>query len=233
MLSTRSDEEERTALSTAQQGEGTLESDRRERILQAAVRVLVERGFPDTRIADVARAAGVSPALVIYYFGTKDRVLTEALRHSEDLFYTEIAGQLEKCDTAREKLELLIRSSCVPDDTDGLPGYWVLWLDLWAQAVRHPELARDRETLDQRWRDTIAAIAREGVKRGEFTKVDPDAFALLLSALIDGLAVQIALSDPVIDATRSVDVCMRLCAQQLGFTYSPRRRSGRKAPAAS
>lgn len=220
-------------MSAAQQGDGAPESDRRERILQAAVSVLVERGYPDTRIADVARAAGVSPALVIYYFGTKDRVLTEALRHSEDLFYAEISGQLENCGSAREKLELLVRSSCVPDDPEGLPGYWVLWLDLWAQAVRHPEVARDRETLDQRWRDTIAAIAREGIKAGEFTKVDPDAFALLLSALIDGLAVQIALSDPVIDSARSVDVCMKLCAQQLGFTWSPRRRSTRKAPAAS
>ena len=42
------------------------------------------RGYADTRIADVAEHAGTSPALVIYYFKTRDQLLTEALRYSED-----------------------------------------------------------------------------------------------------------------------------------------------------
>ena len=46
--------------------------------------MIVERGYADTRIADVAEHAGTSPALVIYYFKTRDQLLTEALRYSED-----------------------------------------------------------------------------------------------------------------------------------------------------
>ena len=46
-----------------------------------------ERGYPDTRIADVAERAGTSPALVIYYFKTKDQLLTEAIRYAEDTWY--------------------------------------------------------------------------------------------------------------------------------------------------
>ena len=42
--------------------------------------LIAERGFSETRIADVAQRVGASPALVIYYFGTKDSLLTEALR---------------------------------------------------------------------------------------------------------------------------------------------------------
>ena len=57
---------------------------RREQMLRAAAELIGERGFSETRIADVARRAGASPALVIYYFGTKDQLLTEALRFSED-----------------------------------------------------------------------------------------------------------------------------------------------------
>ena len=59
---------------------------RREQMLSAAVEVICERGFSDTRIADVAARADASPALVIYYFGTKDGLLTEALRYSEHNF---------------------------------------------------------------------------------------------------------------------------------------------------
>ena len=53
---------------------------RRDQMLVAAAHLIAERGFSDTRIADVADRVGASPALVIYYFGTKDSLLTEALR---------------------------------------------------------------------------------------------------------------------------------------------------------
>ena len=67
-------------------GPGTADQ-RREQMLQAALEVVAERGYPETRIADVAERAGTSPALVIYYFKTKDQLLTEAIRYSEDNWY--------------------------------------------------------------------------------------------------------------------------------------------------
>ena len=60
---------------------------RRIEMLRAAAELICERGFGDTRIADVAKRAGVSSALVIYYFGTRDRLLVDALRHSEESCY--------------------------------------------------------------------------------------------------------------------------------------------------
>ena len=65
---------------------------RRGQMLRAAIEVIEERGFPETRIADVAARAGTSPALVIYYFKTKDQLLTEALRYAEDTWYRPAPG---------------------------------------------------------------------------------------------------------------------------------------------
>ena len=53
---------------------------RRVQMLRAAAELVCERGFSETRISDVAKRAGVSSALVIYYFGTRDRLLVDALR---------------------------------------------------------------------------------------------------------------------------------------------------------
>ena len=50
-------------------GSGTADQ-RREQMLRAALEVIVERGYPDTRIADVAQRAGTSPELVIELHGT-------------------------------------------------------------------------------------------------------------------------------------------------------------------
>ena len=68
-----------------------------------------------------------------------------------------------------------------------------LWMELWAKALRDPELAVTRAELDGRWRQTIAEVVRYGQERGEFGPADPEDFAVLLASLLDGLAVQIAL----------------------------------------
>ena len=89
-----------------------LSDARRKQILRAAVRVISDRGLCDTRIADIAERAGASAALVIYYFGTKDRLLAEALAYSEEAFYHHAARELAEISSAREKLARVIELSC-------------------------------------------------------------------------------------------------------------------------
>jgi AcrR family transcriptional regulator len=207
---------------------------RREQMLQAAVEVIVERGFPETRIADVAERANASPALVIYYFKTKDNLLVEALRYAEDLFYDAGVRRTQKLPGARQRLQEIVRMSCIPGDENGGPAEsWVLWLDLWAQAVRHPEVARVREEFDRRWREAISAIVADGQSAGEFADIVPDDFALSFTALLDGLAIQIALGDSVITGDRAFALCMRFAGEQLGFddalaTKAPKSTRGRR-----
>src|SRR5260221_11913472 len=78
---------------------------RRGQMLRAALDVITERGFADTRIADIAERIGISPALVIYYFKTKDQLLTEPIRHYEDTCYTEAKRRMPKLQTAPRRLE--------------------------------------------------------------------------------------------------------------------------------
>ena len=198
---------------------------RREQMIRAALEVIQERGFPDTRIADVAQRAGVSPALVIYYFGTKDSLLTEAMRFSEDAFYDLGARRMGAVATAQGRLEEIVALTCLPGDEEAVGDSWTLWLDLWAQAARHPAVARVREEFDEHWRETLRAIVREGQAAGEFGSIDADDFAVGFSALLDGLAIQIALEDPVVDGRRAFELSMRVAAAQLGFEWSASDRS--------
>jgi len=198
---------------------------RREQMLRAALAVIEERGYAESRIADVAERAGTSPALVIYYFKTKDQLLTEAIRFSEDSWYEAGTRRMAKIPTAAGKLEELVAMSCLPE-ADSEPSSWALWLDLWAQAVRHPEVAGVRQKFDERWRDLICSLVVAGQEAGEFGPVDPVDFAVLFSALLDGLAVQIALADPVVDASRAFELAMTFAAAQLGFTWTARRIGG-------
>jgi len=101
--------------------------DRREQLLRSALEVIVARGYADTRIADVAEHAGTSPALVIYYFKTRDQLLTEALRYSEDKWYAAGTQRLDTIDTASGRLTELIAMTCLPDTDPAARSEWLLY----------------------------------------------------------------------------------------------------------
>jgi AcrR family transcriptional regulator len=194
---------------------------RREQLLRAALEVIVARGYSDTRIADVAEHAGISPALVIYYFKTRDQLLTEALRYSEDAWYEAGTQRLAAIGTATGRLTELVAMTCLPDTDPAARTEWLLWLDLWALSPRNPGVATVRRKFDERWRETISATVLSGQESGEFgTAVDAESFAVTLSALLDGMAIQIALEDPDVPPARAYDLAMHYAAGQLGFAWN-------------
>ena len=206
--------------SEGQNGTAQSSTARREQLLRSALEIIVTRGYADTRIADVAEHAGISPALVIYYFKTRDQLLTEALRYSEDAWYAAGTQRLAAITTAVGRLTELIAMTCLPDTDPAQRSEWLLWLDLWALSPRSPGVAAVRRKFDERWRETISTTVLSGQESGEFTpSVDAASFAVTLSALLDGMAVQIALEDPDVPPSRAYDLTMRYAADQLGFSW--------------
>ena len=202
----------------AEAGPG-IADQRRGQMLHAALEVISERGFADTRIADIAERIGISPALVIYYFKTKDQLLTEAIRHYEDAWYAECMQRMEQLPTAVERLDELVAMTLLPEKDLEPDGNWQLWLDFWAQAARNPQVASTRRKSDERWRDIIVSVVLAGQQAGEFAAIDPGPFAVFVSVLLDGLTIQIALDDPVVDPISAYELCMRYIADRLGFQW--------------
>lgn len=197
--------------------------DRHQEILDAAARVITERGLAETRISDIADEAGVSPGLILYYFDSKDRLLAEALTFANDQFYVRTSREIRRIASAKEQLRRVIDLS--------VPGYlpefgrldeWALWIEVWVRALRDPEMAKDREVLDQRWRAQLADIVRGGQASGEFSSgEDADELALRIATLIDGLAIQVIMNDSDVGPARMHRTCMEVSAQQLGFEPQP------------
>ena len=202
---------------------------RRIEMLRAAAELICERGFGETRIADVAKRAGVSSALVIYYFGTRDRLLVDALRFSEESFYEAAEKMLAEVTSLRERISLLVKWTCVPEADNEIPGAWGLWFDLWAQAFRHDEVRAGRVELDARWRRMIVDAIKSAEASDEIdVDVDPRLFALEFSALLDGLSIQVALDDPEVDSDLAYRLAMRFAERELSLPSVPIQRVGRK-----
>jgi len=194
--------------------------DRHREILEAAARVITDRGLAETRISDIAERCGVSPGLILYYFESKDRLLVEALTWANDNFYLTQSRELRRMTSAREQLDHLITMS-VPgllSDSDRLDE-WALWIEIWVRALRDPAMAKEREVLERRWRQSIADIVRHGRSTGEFPEngVDADELGLRIGAFIDGLAIQVLMNDTNVPPERMELACREVAASLIGF----------------
>jgi AcrR family transcriptional regulator len=203
--------------------------DRHQEILEAASRVITDRGLAETRISDIAERCGVSPGLILYYFESKDRLLVEALNYANDKFYLGQSRELRRMSSARQQLDRLIDLS-VPGL---LPEYerldeWALWIEIWVRALRDPAMAKEREVLDRRWRQSIADIVRHGRTTGEFPTdgTDADELGLRIGAFIDGLAIQVLMNDANMPPERMRQACREVAAGMIGYSLD-----GEPAPA--
>ena len=181
---------------------------RRPQILATAVELLREQGLWSVRLSDVAKRAGTSATGIIYYFGSKDELFKAAIADADAAFYASVLPELERLESGVERLARLILHSSRSE--------WVLWMDLWAYARRHPELLPTQRAFSERWCETIASILRHGQARGEFAAVDADAVAVRLAALTGGLAVHMVLEDPGRTPEHYVEMSLAAAAAELG-----------------
>lgn len=189
-------------------------------MLRAIRHVIVAPGLAGARIADVAERTGTSAALVIYYFQSKDNLLTEAIRLAEDRWFEQGVRRLQAIPDAMGQLEEIVTWICIPVPDDELPDPWSLWIDLWARSQRHPAVARVRHELDARWRSAITRVVTDGQAAGAYGPTDASEFAIALLALRDGLAVQIELGDPAVDAAFVLRTTMGFASLSLRFTWA-------------
>ncbi|HEY5183578.1 MAG TPA: TetR/AcrR family transcriptional regulator [Actinomycetes bacterium] len=159
---------------------------RREEILAATVAVIEHRGFAHTRVTDVADLLGISPALVFYHFESKEALLARAFEYAAERDLERLHVALVKGSDATDRLRRILRLY----GPQGAAGGWLLWIDAWATALRVPELRHTSGRLDRRWKQAVAEVIADGVRRGEFRCDDPSGAAWRITALIDGLAVQ-------------------------------------------
>jgi AcrR family transcriptional regulator len=173
----------------------------RERILAAAVERIASDGIDELRIARVAMDAGVSTSLVHYHFETREALLAEAIEYSYELAADVRLGEEEGAFADHGE-----RVAAMVDQFLPYPGMlerdWILWIELWLRAVRHPELRPTAARLYARLREWLGAAIAAGVDAGHFREVDPERVADRVIALADGYGVRVLIEELDIEEAR-------------------------------
>ncbi|CAM5338929.1 TetR/AcrR family transcriptional regulator [Streptomyces canus] len=188
-------------------------AERREELLRAAIEQIEARGVAAVRIANVASALGVSNALVLYHFATKEKLVAAAFTYAAEDDLAHLRKLLGRRTSALRRLRAAVRWYAPTGQAKG----WRLWIEGWAVALREPALQEVTRDLDRRWKAALAEVIAEGVAAGEFDCPDPQATALRLTALLDGLAVQLTSYAGAVPRSRAQTWVDEALARELGL----------------
>lgn len=188
-------------------------AERREELLRAAIEQIEARGVAAVRIADVASVLGVSNALVLYHFSTKEKLVAAAFTYAAEDDLAHLRKLLGRRTSALRRLRAAVRWYAPTGQAKG----WRLWIEGWAAALREPALQEVTRDLDKQWKAAITEVIAEGVAAGEFQCPDPTGSALRLTALLDGLAVQMTAYTGAVSRARAQEWVDEALARELGL----------------
>lgn len=182
---------------------------KREEILATALEVIAKHGYRKASVRELADAVGLSQAGLLHYFDSKEELFTEVLRKRD-----EVDAALQTSSAAFEATppdEMLGDFLNVIRHNAQVPGLVQLHAALSAEAsdAGHPAhafFARRYELM----RGMFAGAIRMQQEQGKINQdLDPEAFAISLIALADGVQVQ-WIHDPSIDMAANIEGILSL-----------------------
>lgn len=191
---------------------------RRQQILNAASTCFSDKGFHQTTMQDVCRAAGLSPGAVYRYFGSKEEIIRAMVGQSSEQRAHIIEEAKAKGSTIDVLTNLADAFFSLLDNTESRD-FIRLTIGLWAEALHNPAIMDLLKHNVYSLRETIKAIVVQAQARGDVEPaLDAEAVAQVFTSLFDGLMFQKAM-DPEVDVWKYVAVAK---AMGMGLARDPR-----------
>jgi AcrR family transcriptional regulator len=177
------------AARTAERAERRLDSDKAKRIVAAMRSSVARRGAAGSTFDHVAQEAGVSRGLLHYYFGSKERLLVEVVRHDAEIRVTAIEERLRDASSLDAIVQALVwgLEQFVAEDA----GSHAVIHELLSAARRNDEIRDELAALYRRVRAEVGEILVEKEREGIVAlRTDAESVVAIFLALADGLEVQ-------------------------------------------
>jgi AcrR family transcriptional regulator len=166
-----------------------IEGEKAQRIVEAMRSSVARRGVAGSTFDHVAREARVSRGLLHYYFGTKERLLAEVVRHDCDLRMIALDEQLAGARDADGVIDALVDSlrRFVKEE----PEFITVVFEVFTLSRRNDEIAAEFAELLRRTREHVAGLlARKQEEGALHLRAEPRAVADVLFSLADGLCMR-------------------------------------------
>src|SRR2546427_5991314 len=156
--------------------------ERQEALVQAAYRLLAERGFEGLRTRDVAARVGVNVATLHYYFPSKEALIQGVVGHAMGRFRSTLAADGSSAARVRGHFAGLRRLAREEPELFAVLG------ELALRAPRDPAIAAIVRRTDDVWHATLRGLLRRAQRDGALaTTADPDEAAGVVVAALKGV----------------------------------------------
>lgn len=157
-------------------------------IIRSAYRTMATRGSHRMSLQDVADEAGVSKALLLYHFGTKDALLFAAMKWALERTAERIRDEMEPEGGSEEQIAALVDAIFIEPKANR--EFYLFYLDLIEHAGRVPSFGGLSKMLDEIINGLYREVIAEGMAEGVFDVPDVDVAARHMRALIEGTFLQ-------------------------------------------
>lgn len=157
-------------------------------IIRSTYRMMARLGSHRLTLVDIASEAGVSKALLLYHFGTKDTLLHAAMQWALERTADRIRRRLDPGMTGAEAMTALIDAVFL--DAEANRDFLLFYVDLVEHTARVPEFGGLSNMLTEIINGLYAEVIEAGVRDGSFQVADPHLAARHMRSLIEGTFLQ-------------------------------------------
>ena len=159
----------------------------REKIIQAAIELFAQQGFRGAKMADIAKAAGLSEPGLLHHFPSKTQLLMDVLKERDRIDSERMRASLENNGN-----RLLEAESVLVAHNETVPGLVQLFTLLVAESISldHPAHAFFAQRYQREREQMAAAIMRAQQAREIRSDIPAETLVVLIFAMMDGLQVQ-------------------------------------------
>ncbi|OXS99588.1 transcriptional regulator BetI [Notoacmeibacter marinus] len=165
-----------------------MEKIRREAMIEATIIEIGEAGSLNVPVSQIARRAGISPALAHHYFGSKEQIFLAAMRHILVIFKESVSQRLRHARTPEERIRAIIAASLERRQFDR--DVVSAWLSFYVKSLHSEETSRLLRVYARRLHSNLLFDLRKLFEDETAEKV-----AQGLASMIDGFYIRHALQD--------------------------------------
>ncbi len=179
----------------------------REKITQAAIDFFARQGFRGTKLADIAKAAGLTEPGLLHHFPSKTHLLMEVLKERDRIDGERLHVTLQK--NGKHFLEASIE---LVEHNETVPGLVQLFTLLVAEGVSqdHPAHTFFIERYQRSRQNMVQGIIRAQQANEVRSDIPAETLVVMIFAMMDGLQVQWLLEPEKIDMSGVFQVLMDL-----------------------
>jgi len=179
---------------------------RREALVEATLRCLKKYGHDGVSVRRISAAAGVSIGLINHHFPSKTGLIAETYETLALSLQESLRFQAENsAATPRARLSNFFHASFAPELLD--PQLFNVWVVFWSMVAHSREIRAVHDRTYGQYRSILETLLRELVKSGAAPGLKLRSAAIALTALLDGLWVELSLSSATFKPREAIAIC--------------------------